>query len=636
MSYFFRRSASFGPFRLNFSKSGVGASFGVKGARITMTPRGTTYITAGSHGFYYRETLQHAGRAPGAATPPPISPAASTPSDTIETADVSELVDSSSETLIKRLNQRAQMANPAWLLYVVALALGAWALAMSAPGRPLPDVTTLALNTDRRVNSTDEYSLLLARYGQPDKVYVTRPLGVVTVRAIHYVAVNLKVVLVPNGCVATYENAISALRANADKKASSKARVVGLAPCSVAANAGWTIVGYLDTPEDLPVSAVLAKDRLDGITTRQTSPPKVEAEAVSAPKQKSGSRTSPQKEPQPADTLPSPAEEWATAEQVRRDLDAADRSALFWRLGLLFPAIGLFGTGIAVHKKNTEKRTTRLFYELDDGQQQRFNIVQEAVGHLSQCHRLWRIHAESETSDWKRNAGASSLVRRAPVSAGRSNPPRVEANVPISSLSLGSVHLFFLPDVILYLEHGTFGSIAYDDLCVDPSSTRFIESDGVPADSTVVDRTWRYVNKNGGPDRRFNNNVEIPVVRYGVLVLTSSKGLNIHLNTSNADRSQAFANCWQALQPGRSKSSGERVRSDPPPPKTQVASDVVSQARKMLGVSASASREEITSAYRRLVQMYHPDKVASLAPEFKLIAEQRMKEINGAYELLKG
>ncbi|HEX7680514.1 MAG TPA: DUF4236 domain-containing protein [Thermoanaerobaculia bacterium] len=43
----FRRSVNFGPLRFNFSKSGIGASVGVKGARLTLTPRGTTYVTVG-------------------------------------------------------------------------------------------------------------------------------------------------------------------------------------------------------------------------------------------------------------------------------------------------------------------------------------------------------------------------------------------------------------------------------------------------------------------------------------------------------------------------------------------------------------------------------------------------------------
>jgi preprotein translocase subunit Sec63 len=36
-----------------------------------------------------------------------------------------------------------------------------------------------------------------------------------------------------------------------------------------------------------------------------------------------------------------------------------------------------------------------------------------------------------------------------------------------------------------------------------------------------------------------------------------------------------------------------------------------------------------------MAQMYHPDKVASLAPEYREIAERRMKEINAAYIALK-
>lgn len=58
-------------------------------------------------------------------------------------------------------------------------------------------------------------------------------------------------------------------------------------------------------------------------------------------------------------------------------------------------------------------------------------------------------------------------------------------------------------------------------------------------------------------------------------------------------------------------------------------------AYKILELHSNASKEEITSAYRKLVKQYHPDKVATLAPEFREVAEQRMKEINAAYAQLK-
>lgn len=58
-------------------------------------------------------------------------------------------------------------------------------------------------------------------------------------------------------------------------------------------------------------------------------------------------------------------------------------------------------------------------------------------------------------------------------------------------------------------------------------------------------------------------------------------------------------------------------------------------AYEVLRVRPGASWEEITTAYRLLVQQYHPDKVANLASEFREVAERRMKEINAAYEELR-
>lgn len=56
MGFFFRKSVNFGLFRINFSKSGVGVSTGVKGARVSWGPRGK-YLSLGRGGMYYRKKL---------------------------------------------------------------------------------------------------------------------------------------------------------------------------------------------------------------------------------------------------------------------------------------------------------------------------------------------------------------------------------------------------------------------------------------------------------------------------------------------------------------------------------------------------------------------------------------------------
>ena len=55
----------------------------------------------------------------------------------------------------------------------------------------------------------------------------------------------------------------------------------------------------------------------------------------------------------------------------------------------------------------------------------------------------------------------------------------------------------------------------------------------------------------------------------------------------------------------------------------------------ILGLSPGADFSEIKSAYRKLSMKYHPDKVGHLGDEFKKVAEEKMKEINSAYEYLK-
>ena len=55
----------------------------------------------------------------------------------------------------------------------------------------------------------------------------------------------------------------------------------------------------------------------------------------------------------------------------------------------------------------------------------------------------------------------------------------------------------------------------------------------------------------------------------------------------------------------------------------------------VLGVEQHATMDDIKHAYRLLSGKYHPDKVSHLGEEFRLLAEERFKEIQEAYQYLK-
>lgn len=59
-------------------------------------------------------------------------------------------------------------------------------------------------------------------------------------------------------------------------------------------------------------------------------------------------------------------------------------------------------------------------------------------------------------------------------------------------------------------------------------------------------------------------------------------------------------------------------------------------ALEMLGLKASATKEDISAAYRKLVKLYHPDRLRGLGVSPKKIefAAERLSEINSAYRIL--
>jgi len=65
--------------------------------------------------------------------------------------------------------------------------------------------------------------------------------------------------------------------------------------------------------------------------------------------------------------------------------------------------------------------------------------------------------------------------------------------------------------------------------------------------------------------------------------------------------------------------------------------DRLADAYAALGVAPAASAAEIKHAYRKLISQNHPDKLAArgLPESMRAVAEERSREINSAYDLIK-
>jgi hypothetical protein len=197
--------------------------------------------------------------------------------------------------------------------------------------------------------------------------------------------------------------------------------------------------------------------------------------------------------------------------------------------------------------EDTLRKTTVIFYDLEPEMQRAFQELHDTVGLLLSCGRIWHIEAQGDVTDRKYHAGAGSLMRRSEIALRTGDPPFVKTNVEIPLFPVGRQVLAFMPDRLLVFDERNVGAVSYQDLSVGVSETRFIEEDPLPHDATVIDTTWRYVNKNGGPDRRFNNNCELPICAYEEIHLSSENGLNELIQVSHRGAGSELATALAAL-----------------------------------------------------------------------------------------
>lgn len=208
-------------------------------------------------------------------------------------------------------------------------------------------------------------------------------------------------------------------------------------------------------------------------------------------------------------------------------------------LVIAFVTVGLT---IFASVKDSLRKTTVLFFELEPEIETLYQQLHDSFGQLSSSSSKWHVEAEGAVKDRKRNAGATSVIKRTSISLDIGSPLYIKTNVSVPSIPVGKQTLYFFPDKVLIIDTNGVGAVSYPNLRISIESTRFIEDGTVPRDAKVVDSTWKYVNKRGGPDKRFNDNCELPIALYEDLNFTSDTGLNERIEISRIGYGDSFSN----------------------------------------------------------------------------------------------
>ncbi|AYA39042.1 DUF4236 domain-containing protein (plasmid) [Hymenobacter oligotrophus] len=239
----------------------------------------------------------------------------------------------------------------------------------------------------------------------------------------------------------------------------------------------------------------------------------------------------------------------ARVPEVKQYLRLDEQPGLFWT-GLAFCLAAVLAAYIYLARIDKRRLTLEINYEFNDDLAQVHADFLKAFGQISNSHRVWQYLHSERINDRRRNAGASNAISRiglGGVSLNRKPTRHLQTNVPIPYLGLRNTELYFFPERLVIRRNNQFAAVFYKNLHLISRDSTFIEDGSVPSDATIVGHTWRYVNKSGSPDRRFNNNRQIPKCAYSEYVFRSGTGVYEVITTSRRGALDLFTRYIAAI-----------------------------------------------------------------------------------------
>lgn len=181
--------------------------------------------------------------------------------------------------------------------------------------------------------------------------------------------------------------------------------------------------------------------------------------------------------------------------------------------------------------------------DFDPDIKQKYNSLVSSFKNLCNSHKIWDVTTAQYEDRRVTRSAAATIVEKQEVRFGIKGIEDIRSNFEILWIkNANGADIYIYPSfIVMYSSEKSFALIGFNDIKFNHSGVRFVETGNIPSDTKVVGRTWAKVNKDGNPDRRFKDNYEIPIVKYGQINFRTSSGMNEEYEISNYEFSEQFA-----------------------------------------------------------------------------------------------
>lgn len=181
-----------------------------------------------------------------------------------------------------------------------------------------------------------------------------------------------------------------------------------------------------------------------------------------------------------------------------------------------------------------------IIYEFEDDEAGRWERISSAWRAVAGSQSLQEITLTAQNKNTRRSAGIKNAIDTVKMTAGGKLPWYLKTNVKPVVFNFKSQQVAIMPDRLLVFSKKEFGALDYSEVKFDISAFGYLEGGPVPKDSEVVKMVWAHQNNDGTPDRRYSNNKQFPILKFGKIVMTSASGLNIQFICSNEAAADAL------------------------------------------------------------------------------------------------
>lgn len=140
--------------------------------------------------------------------------------------------------------------------------------------------------------------------------------------------------------------------------------------------------------------------------------------------------------------------------------------------------------------------------------------------------------------------GATKLVANGALTISTAIPDLASTNFVALLFQVEQRNIFLLPHIAVVQSGSTTFGRSYDAVRLEVSEWQ-TQVDSVPHGAEFLGYVWRFMNKDGGPDRRYNDNYQIPVIRSWEIDFHIRDVGELHLAFSSRDAVFSFKSAFE-------------------------------------------------------------------------------------------